>query len=127
MIDERQGDDIVILDVSGPLAIADYFVIATARNDRHAQAIARELLRAGKAAGHLRRHAAGLEGESGWVLLDFDDVVVHVFVAEKRDFYALEALWSDVPRLDYAPKERPAGRVGDTFGDTDWSGAVRGI
>jgi ribosome-associated protein len=102
-------------------------VIVTARNDRHAQAIARELLRAGKAAGQRRWHAAGLEGESGWVLLDFDEVVVHVFVAERRDFYALEALWSDVPRVPFEAKERPAGRTLDTFGDTGWSGAVRGL
>jgi ribosome-associated protein len=58
-----------------------------------------------KAAGSLRRSAAGIDGESGWVLLDFDSVVVHLFDAETRRFYALESLWSDLPRIPFEPGE----------------------
>lgn len=106
LIDERQGEDIVILDVSGPLAIADYFVIATARNSRHAQSMARELMQAVKSAGCAFRRVSGAESESGWVLLDFDFVVVHLFDAQRRDFYGLENLWSDVPRVPFEARPR---------------------
>ena len=58
-----------------------------------------------KRAGMPRRSVAGLEGENSWVLLDFDDVVVHIFVQESRDFYALEQLWADVPREQFEPVE----------------------
>jgi ribosome-associated protein len=105
IIEEKQGDDISILDVSGPLVIADYFVIASARNTRHARALASAIDYRMKQSGRLRRNAAGVEGESNWVLLDFDDVVVHVFQADARAFYDLESLWADVPRVAYEPAE----------------------
>ncbi len=94
--------------MSGPLAIADWFVIATARNPRHAQAIARELLKAAKASGSVNHRISGLEDEGGWILLDLDWVVVHIFVAEKRAFYDLESLWSDATRVTFTPRERVA-------------------
>lgn len=102
-LDSRQATDIRILDVSGPLAIADFFVIATARNRRHAQALANELSMSMKAQSCPRLNTAGLEGESGWVLLDFDEVVVHCFLEETREFYSLESLWADVPVLPFTP------------------------
>jgi ribosome-associated protein len=76
----------------------DFFVIATGANPRQTKAIAEDIegkLRA-------RRRAARVEGEreAEWILLDFIDVVVHVFTPASRDFYRLEALWGDVPRLD---------------------------
>jgi ribosome-associated protein len=92
---QKQGTDIVILDVVEALGIADYFVIVTARNLRHAQAVAAELEYEMKHRGRPRLHAAGLGSENRWVLLDFGDVVVHVFVADARSFYALEGLWAD--------------------------------
>lgn len=103
VIDERQGTEVAILDVTGPLVIADYFVVATVRNDRHGAALARELIATLKAGGHLRRNAAGLDSETGWVLLDFDEVVVHLFTEEAREFYDLENLWSDAPRVAFTP------------------------
>jgi ribosome-associated protein len=83
-------------------------VIATARNARHANAMARELSMAAKAAGVAFRRISGVESESGWVLLDFDLVVVHLFDAEKRAFYNLENLWSDVPRVPFEARPRAA-------------------
>lgn len=101
-LDDKQAKDIVILDVSGPLVIADYFVIATVTNTRQGQALAKELDLASKAIrGRRRRNTGGLETEeSNWVLLDFDDVVVHLFLPEARTYYGLESLWADAPRLD---------------------------
>ena len=107
IIDEKQGTDILILDVARRLAIADYFVIATARNIRHAQALGRELDMTVKHLGHQRRNLAGLHGQAGWVLLDFNTVVVHVFSQESRDFYRLENLWEDVPRIPFTPTAKP--------------------
>lgn len=102
-LDEKQARDIVILDVSGPLVIADYFVIATVHSTRQGQSLAKELDLESKAVrGRRRRNTGGLETEeSNWVLLDFDDVVVHLFLPEAREYYGLEALWADVPRVPF--------------------------
>jgi len=76
----------------------DFFVIATGANPRQTKAIAQEI----EAKLRARRHVARVEGEreAEWILLDFIDVVVHVFTPAARDFYRLETLWGDVPRLD---------------------------
>ncbi|MGE3175401.1 MAG: ribosome silencing factor [Planctomycetota bacterium] len=101
LLGEKQAEDIVILDVSRPLAIVDYFVVATVRNTRQAQAIAREVdLDVKHLRGRRKRNTGGLESEdSNWVLLDFDDVVVHLFLPEARTYYGLESLWADAPRV----------------------------
>jgi len=127
LIHDKQGEDLAILDVSGPLVIADYFVIATARNPRQAVAIARELDRAVKQgplkdAGLRRLNAAGMEGEGNWILLDLDLVVVHVFTAETRALYDLENLWADAPRLQFVPTNSTAvaQEAKGTAADDDW-------
>lgn len=104
-LDQKQATDIVVLDVSGPLVIADYFVIATVQSTRQAQALAKELDLEHKALrGRRRRNTGGLESEdSNWVLLDFDDIVVHLFLPEARAYYGLESLWADVPRVPFTP------------------------
>jgi ribosome-associated protein len=104
-LDQKLAKDIVILDMSGPLVIADYFVVATVQSTRQAQALAKELDLENKAnRGRRRRNTGGLETEeSNWVLLDFDDVVVHLFLPEARQYYGLETLWADAPRLPFTP------------------------
>jgi ribosome-associated protein len=94
--DAKQGDDIVALDVSGPLGIVDAFVIITGRNERNVQAIADEIEDKMQEAGRkaLRREGRDL---GRWILLDFGDVVAHVFHEEERLFYGLERLWHDCP------------------------------
>lgn len=107
-LDEKQAKDIVILDVSGPLVIADYFVVATVQSTRQGQALAKELDLEHKALrGRRRRNTGGLETEaSNWVLLDFDDIVVHLFLPEARAYYGLETLWADVPRVPFTPSKQ---------------------
>jgi len=109
---EKQAEDIAILDVSGPMAIVDYFVVATVRSTRQAQAIAKELdLESKRSRGRRKRNQGGPETEeSNWVLLDFDDVVVHIFLPEARTYYGLESLFADVPRIT-APTAAPAPTV----------------
>lgn len=87
-------------------------MIVSARNARHAQAIAMEVDAATRQQGRVRSHAAGLGGESRWVLLDFDDVVLHVFLDDARSFYALEDLWADVPRVQPLPSGASPQEVG---------------
>jgi len=110
LLDEKLAESIAILDVSGPLVIADYFVVATVRNTRQAQALAKELDLGMKASrGRRKRNTGGIESEnSSWVLLDFDDVVVHLFLPEARAYYGLESLWADVPRIAFTPAPRTA-------------------
>jgi ribosome-associated protein len=94
--DDKQGFDQVALDVSGPLPLADVFLLVTGRNERNVQAIASEIeekmIEAG--AKPLRREG---RAEGRWILLDFGDVIVHVFHEEERLFYSLERLWKDCP------------------------------
>ncbi len=119
LIHEKQGEDLAILDVSGPLVIADYFVIGTARNTRQSLALAKELdgaVRQGslKDAGLSRLNAHSMEAEGNWILLDFDLVVVHIFTAETRALYDLENLWADAPRVEFTPAEAPAVAAQET-------------
>ena len=113
-LDQKQATDIVILDVSGPLVIADYFIVATVQSTRQGQALAKELdLEHKSTRGRRRRNTGGMEtSDSNWILLDFDDIVVHLFLPEAREYYGLEQLWADVPRVPFTPSapkaEEPA-------------------
>jgi ribosome-associated protein len=112
-LDSKQADAIALLDVSGPLVIADYFVVATMRSARQSVAIAREMDALLKQRGQRRRNTGSLDtDEPSWVLLDYDDIVVHLFLAEARAFYDLESLWADVPRLPFTPAPRPGPASG---------------
>ena len=95
----KKGEDTVILDVGRVLAITDAFVITSAPNDRLVRAIADDVEEAVKVAGGpAPLRVEGLR-EGQWVLMDYGDFVVHVFVEEMRRFYDLERLWADAPRL----------------------------
>jgi ribosome-associated protein len=92
----------VILEVGEVLVVADEFVIASAGNDRQVKAIVGDVERAIAEAGHGRPlRVEGLD-DRHWVLIDYGDVVVHVFLDETRGYYELERLWSDVPRVEWA-------------------------
>jgi ribosome-associated protein len=96
--DSKQAEDLVALDVSEPLALTDIFLLATGRNERNVVAIAGEIEDQMIEAGvkPLRREG---RAEGRWILLDFGDLVVHVFHDEDRQFYSLERLWSDCPTI----------------------------
>ena len=92
-----KAQDIVELDLRGVLGYTDYFVIASGGTDRQAKAVhdrIHENMK--KEHGLLPRRVEGLQ-ESRWILMDYLDVVVHVFVPETREFYGLERLWGEVP------------------------------
>lgn len=99
---DKKAEDLVALDVRNLVSFADSFVFATGTSDRHVRSIVDGIESA------LREHgesALGIEGyEDGrWVLMDLDDVIVHVFVRDVRTFYDIERLWSDAPALDFEP------------------------
>ena len=95
---EKLAADIVMLDLRGLTAFADYFVIMTADSVRQIEALEDDLSAALKDAGATRHHREGAPA-SGWVLLDFADVVIHIFGPEEREFFGLERLWSRAPQV----------------------------
>ena len=90
---EMQAADILLLDISEVSGFADYFVIMSSDNRRQLEALADNLGQELKRAGAALHHREGT-ADSGWVLLDFGDVVLHVFGLEARDFYRMDELWS---------------------------------
>lgn len=103
---EKSGTDIAALDVSEKLAITDVFLVVSAGNERRVGAVVDAVDRALLAAGATRVRREG-ERENRWVLLDYEDLVVHVQHAEDRRLYSLERLWADCPRIDLQLPEAP--------------------
>lgn len=95
----KGGDDTVIIEVGAVLAITDAFVITSGRNNRQVKTIAEEVEARLKADGGIAPLRVEGLGDSQWVLLDYGDLVVHVFLEETRRYYDLERLWSDAPRV----------------------------
>ncbi|HEX7216064.1 MAG TPA: ribosome silencing factor [Methylomirabilota bacterium] len=93
---DKKAIDVVVLDLQGLSTIADFFLVCSARSTTQAETIAEAVRGALRAEGVRPRHNEG-SAESGWLLLDYGDVVVHVFLEETRGFYALERLWGDAP------------------------------
>ncbi len=97
----KGGEDTVIIEVGEVLAITDAFVITSGRNTRQVKTIAEEVEARLKADGGITPlRIEGLD-DTHWVLLDYGDLVVHVFLDETREYYDLERLWSDAPRLSW--------------------------
>lgn len=107
--DSKGGEDLVALDVSEPLPLVDIFLLVTGRSERNVAAIADEVEEKLLEAGHKRLRREGRE-ESRWILLDFGDLVVHVFHEQERVYYGLERLWKDCPVV---PVHVPAGAATD--------------
>ncbi len=95
---DRQATDIVLLDIAAVSGFADYMVIMSVSSTRQLSAVASELEDSIEKAG-LRIHHREGTGESGWVLLDFGDVVLHVFSEKQRDFYKLEQVWKTAKQV----------------------------
>ncbi|WP_051305834.1 ribosome silencing factor [Desulfogranum mediterraneum] len=96
---DAKAEDLVVLDVRGIASFTDYFIIMSGRSSRHVQGLAEAIESELRSKRVSSKHSEGL-GEGQWVLLDFGDLVAHIFYSEKRSFYDLEGLWHDVPRLE---------------------------
>ena len=97
--DDKKAEDITILDLRNITTLTDSFVICSVTNNRQARAIAQEI--EGKLAKHGLRldHIEGYP-DSNWILMDYTDLVIHIFTKETREYYDLEHLWGDAPRVD---------------------------
>jgi len=97
---DDNAEDVLILDLRGISPVTDYFVIATGTSDRQLRAVCDEIAAQGKAIGQQVWHVAGRDS-ADWILLDFVDVVVHLFEQSRRAYYDLELIWGEAPRIDW--------------------------
>ena len=103
--EDKKAFDILILDIREFTSIADYFVICSGSNTTQVNAIADSIAHTLAKAGIHYSHVEGATAAS-WVLIDFGDVVVHVFEEQTRTYYSLEKLWGDAPRIPVAVRPR---------------------
>ena len=96
---EKKASDLVLLHVTEFTSIADYFLICSGRSDRQVQSIAQGIQEAADVSGIATTSIEGVS-RGHWILIDFGDVIVHIFYQPVREFYDLEGLWADAPRVD---------------------------
>ncbi len=96
--DDKKAEDIDILNVQGLTVIADYFVICSANSDQQVRAVARAIDDKLSERGIEPKKIAGMD-DAKWVLMDYADVIVHVFKKREREYYDLERLWSDAEKI----------------------------
>ncbi len=97
---DNKGKDILVLDMRGITPLYDYFVIATGASRRQIHTLAEEIDAALAAEGEKRLSISGYQANR-WVIQDYGDIVVHIFDKEAREYYSLEELWADAPRLEW--------------------------
>ncbi len=98
LLADRQAEDILLLDISGVASFADYFVIATAVNSRQMRALVEIVDKDLRAEGVKPLHREG-DSDSGWVLVDYGAIILHIFSTDLRGYYALEELWQDATEV----------------------------
>lgn len=111
-LDDKKAEDIRVLDISKLSSITDYLVIATGTSEPHLRALTQEVAHSLKDEGH---HIVGREmtPQTGWTVLDAHDVIIHLFLPEKRELYHLDSLWKDGKHLDisqFVEAPEPTGR-----------------
>ena len=99
-LQDKKGIDIVLLDLSQATDLLDFFLLCTGTSPQHIKVLAEEVERQLKMENERPLHVEGLK-ERHWVLMDYIDIVVHIFRSETREFYALEHLWGDAPRTEF--------------------------
>jgi len=107
--DDKKGTDIVRIAVGEVSVLADYFLIITGQSRTQVRAIASGIIAETTSLGCKAQHLEGI-GDGSWILLEFADVIVHIFLGEEREFYRLEAFWSHAPRHFYVPEGSPQWR-----------------
>ncbi len=120
---EKLGEGLTIMDLRGRSDVCDFFVLCTGRSDTQVKALAKHVHNA--LIGHGQK-PKGLEGmnDGRWALLDFFDVVVHIFKTDARDYFNLERLWGDAPRLDLTVEHFTAADVAARHPDLNFTTAA---
>lgn len=98
-LDSKKAQDIVVLEIGGLTSLGDYFVIASGSSSTQVKTLAEELEQKLSGQGIEPRRVEG-SGSAMWILMDYNDVMIHVFYHETREFYCLERLWADAPKMD---------------------------
>jgi len=96
--DDKKAEDIEVLSVKGLTVIADYFVICTGNSENQVKAISRGIDEELSEQGYEPKKVAGLDN-SRWILMDYADVIVHIFHRQEREYYELERLWADAEKI----------------------------
>ena len=104
-LDAKKAQDIVIIDIAERSGFADFFVIADAGNSRLLEALSDEMEDKMAQAGIALNHREGV-GESGWILLDFGDIIINLFTKDQRDHYNIEKVWSDCDKVEFDPERK---------------------
>ena len=99
-LDDKQGENISIIDVRGLSSVSDMILVVSARGVKHAKALASHVL---EKSAEEKIEFLSMEGQKTgeWVLLDMNDVLVHVFINELREFYNIEGMWTEAPRVEF--------------------------
>lgn len=97
---DKKGTDINILDLEGLTSLSDFFLLVSANNVKHSQSVADEIEDVAAQLGMTVIHREGYR-EGDWILLDFGDIICHIFSGESREFYGLEQLWNDARIVDF--------------------------
>lgn len=100
LIDNKKGDDVRVLHIGTLTSIGDYFVVATGNSTTQVKALADAVDEKLSAQGIEPRRIEGYTSAS-WILMDYNDVIIHIFLKETREFYSLERLWGDAPEVEW--------------------------
>ena len=95
---DKKAIDVLTIDVRGQSTVTDFYVIATGGSAPHLKALSQEIQQKMKAAGH-HAYRRSDDHEAGWMVIDYIDIVIHLFEREAREYYGIEELWADAPRI----------------------------
>ena len=109
-VSDKKALDIVIVNMKKMSSVCNYFVIASGTSTTHVRALSDNIIKELKSRGEALWHVEG-EREASWILLDFGDVVCHIFLEETRKFYNLEGLWNEAPQERFKEKRVPKKAV----------------
>ncbi len=104
MLDQKKAKDIIIIDIEEKSGFADYLLVATAASMRQMSSLADELQDGLAEEGIMMSHQEG-RGNSGWILMDYGDIIINIFTEPQREKYQIEKVWMDCPRLDFESSE----------------------
>ena len=103
LLEEKKSEDIIIMDLKKINSYLDYFIISTGNSLLHCRALVREIRKYLKSIGLKERTHSKFD--SGWILLDYSEIIIHIFTQEMRDYYQLEKLWADAIPIDFGSKK----------------------